>query len=236
MGSSRNYTSVTNRLTVTQASTINDAFASGGTISAWINVTNATAAYRIIDKSGGGTTANPASGYMFYIQTDGGTGYNIRFWQASGAGGNSRVAYFGNTGLAFGVWYYVTVTYNASNVANVPIFYIDGSVETTTDFSLTPGAATVADSTNTLYLGGNRNSDRGLVGFLCHCQMWKTILTQDQILESMIKPGTVRSSLAGYWTILGADSPERDLSGNGNTAAVTTAASSFNGPKVTKSK
>lgn len=232
MGSSRLFDAVTEQLVVTDTTAIQGVFTAGGTASCWLNLNGSGVASRLFDKTSG-ATLTPTNGWMFYIQNA--SGINLRFWQSRGTGGMDRIGRIANTDLNIGTWYFCTVVYDSSSAANSPSFYLNGVAEGSTASNNGSGNPNT-DVGNNLFLGGNNNDDRGLDGTLCHCQLWNRILTQDEIVESMYKPGSVRLNLVGYWPAMGSDSPERDLSGNGNSATVTGATQSFDGPLITKSR
>lgn len=227
MGASRSFAASTDRLTVTANSTINNIFVGGATVSAWIYPTDGSSPWRIFNKTGG-TTVTPSSGWMFYITTTTGN-TRIRLYQAFAS--NWRV-WQSTSNITLNAWNHVAVSYDNGATSNNPTFYINGVNDGYVQIITTGTGSYASDASDTLYLGGNNNSDRGWRGQLNYMQMWDATKTIDEINESRFRPGSVRSNLVGYWPLFGLDSPERDLSGLGNTAAITGATESFNGAPV----
>ena len=214
---------------VTDASVIQNPFAGGGTFGAWVYVYyNPSAPYRFIDKTGG-TTGTPSSGWMIYQQV--GIPSKLRIYVAYTSGSGYGI-WQCDTAFTDNTWTYISVTYDSDSSSNNPVFYFNGSATGTTAIT-SPSGSYISDSGNDIFLGGNHNGDRGFYGRICHWQLWNKVLTADEIVESMHKPGTVRDSLVGYWPGMGQDSPIRDLSGNGNTATINSVVGSTSGPDIT---
>ena len=217
MGSSRVWDADTDLIRITDTSVLQNVFDGGGTVSAWVYYTSSISLARIVSK------VAVDAGWIFWMN-------NLQF---------SFFYYFSGTNLSYktanlslNTWYYLTVTYNSNNVANVPIMYVNAVVTGAT--TATAGTGTYdTDVGQDLVIGNTTGVTGGFRGNICYVQLWDKILTIDEVSESMVKPGSVRTNLVGYWPVLGSDSPERDLSGNGNTGAVTSADSSDLGPKVT---
>jgi len=217
MGSSRIWDADSDLIRVADDSVLQDIFASGGTISAWVYYTSSVSLARIASK----VLTN--SGWVFYFET-----LKLTFF-AYFSGDNLKES-TGN--LSLNTWYYVTATYDSSSASNTPSFYLNGVAEGSST-ALTPTGTYDTDVGQDFVIGNTGAVSGGFRGNICYVQAWDRTLSNDEIIESMEKPGSVRQNLVGYWPVLGSDSPERDLSGNGNTGTVTGADSDSRGPPVT---
>jgi hypothetical protein len=123
---------------------LDDNFATGGTAALWFRM----------DSLGVAGTA----GHMVSTENTGATiGYTI----TANVGDTLGLAQkFSGTDGAWvfdftpdSVWHHLVVVYDASNVANVPVFYLDGVVTTTDQVLSTPTGAFSSDAGQTLDLG-----------------------------------------------------------------------------------
>lgn len=221
MGASRDFSSSsTNRIVVSSSSAITNVFNVGGTLACWALTGGLVNADRFMQK-GTGTLQDP--GWRFTITTGNVLSLGVR-WS-----GNARWDSVGT--LSNNTWNFVSVTYNSTSTANDPSFYINGILQTTVEV-IAPSGSVTSDFGVNLTIGNDSTFSRGWNGNLCYVQMWRRTLSVAEINEAMIRPGSIRTNLVGYWPCLGSDSPERDLSGNGNSGTVTGATESFNGPPV----
>lgn len=234
MGSSRDYNGTTSVLSIGDASQIQNIFSSGGTAMAWIyvNTTGENSSGRVFNKTNG-TSSSPTAGWAFAVR-NGTTASDIdlqflRKWSSSTGIPNWQI----NDVLFFDEWNYVGVTYSDSSTANNPSFWVNGVNLGSGTEQTPPSGSAVSDATYTLHLGNSNNNDRTFDGLQCYYQIWNRILSESEIIESMYKPGSITENLVGYWPCMG-DSPERDLSGNGNTGTVTGTSISANGSPVTR--
>ena len=69
--------------------------------------------------------------------------------------------------LAFGQWYHVVITYNASDVANNPTVYIDNGSVSITETTTPVGVG--ASGFDTVFMGGSSLGENlgGNIGFAC---------------------------------------------------------------------
>jgi len=115
-----------------------------------------------------------------------------------------------------GTWHHVLVTYD--DAANEIKIYLDGSQMGTT---LTP-TASIPSSTNPLNIG-RRSVDATEYwnGDLAEVAIFNRVVSSVEInaLAAGLSPSCF-AGLQAYWPILGDQSPEPDLSGNGNNATV----------------
>lgn len=81
---------------------------------------------------------------------------------------------------------------------------------------------------------GNDPSDslRFFNGRIAYVHFYNRTVTEAELTTIMYKPGSISDGLYGYWPLWGVNSPEIDLSGNGNTGTVTGATESSDGPPV----
>lgn len=199
---------------------------------AWIyvNTTGENSAGRVFNKTDG-SSSSPEAGWALSVR-NGTTASDIdlqflREW--SGSIGAWQI----NDVLFFDEWNYIGVTYSDSSTANNPTFWVNGVNLGSGTEQNSPSGSAVSDATYTLHLGNSNNNDRTFDGLQSYYQMWNRVLSESEIIESMYKPGSIRNNLVGFWPVLGVDSPERDLSGNGNTASPSNSTTDFNGPPVT---
>jgi hypothetical protein len=194
------------------AASVDNLFAGGGTISAWINpVSWGEGGYgRIADK---GTTTSGAQGWGFQVAgTDAADGYlnfesdfttNIGRWRTAAGS------------VAQGSWQNVVLVYDNSSLANVPKIYIDGNQVAVTQMSAPAGTAR-SDAAQDLYIGNRSGaSDRTFSGRIDEIRFSATALTADQIrADYKSVAGTLVSSsgvVAGPGGLLDNDSdPDND--------------------------
>jgi Concanavalin A-like lectin/glucanases superfamily len=115
-----------------------------------------------------------------------------------------------------GAWHHALFT--ASQTANQVKGYKGGILDQSGTWSAT------ASSSNGLEIG-HRRGDGGAypwIGDLAEVALWSRILTVGEIalMAGGAPASFFPSNLFGYWPILGDDSPEPDLSGNDNHAAL----------------
>lgn len=228
MASSREWDgSSSEYLTVTDNSAIQDIYSSGGTASVWAYVDGAGENNRghIYAKTSGASANNTSGG-----------GFQVRL------NTTVRLGFYGRWSSAFGVWetteaistgrwINLAVTMDTSSASNDPTFYFDAVAQTTSEV-VTPSGTYLSDVGDDIYIGNTLNDDRCFDGKLCYLQLWTRVLSTGELLEAMYRPGTVRNGLAAFWPIMGADSPERDLTGNGNTGSVTGTTAVFDGAPI----
>jgi len=89
----------------------------------------------------------------------------------------------------------------------------------------------VDDSAGNHTIGNNAATTRTFDGNHAYVFQYNNTITTTEMSQIMYLPGTVPLNLVGLWPMWG-DSPEVDLSGNGNTGTVTGAAASVEGPPV----
>jgi hypothetical protein len=207
MGASRKYTFNTDIITVTDDTAIQNVFTGGGTLAAWTFL-----------------NGEPVNNRRIMAKNDGSNGF--LYYYRSTSNGLSLFVYFSGNNLrqdtgvvSTDVWHHTAVTYNSDSDANRPVFYLDGQLLSSST-GTSPSGTVNSDVGQNLALGANNALNGSFRGDLCYLQMFDRILTLEEIQEVMVKSSALEGPKVGYWPMLG-DSPERDLSGNGNDGAVT---------------
>lgn len=225
MGASKDFPGSTDNVSVSSYSEIDNHWDLGGNISFWVYRNNSVANGRYLDKSDG-----PSSG-----QTDGwsifseGPNGNLRILQKRTTG---QLLWQTDNGISLNEWLFVSINYDNSSTSNSPVFYVN-SIEFAITQTSSGSGSIVNDSTFPLKIGNILNDDRPIDGKISHVHMYDRELTQAEIKEIMHKPGSIRDGLVGFWPLTDDGSTQRNLSGIGNTGAVTGATNSSDGPPVT---
>lgn len=148
----------------------------------WIDGTGGGAGGRLFDHS---VTANAL---MF---TGGGTNFTFKY------NFNTTAGLWTITPPSNSVWHHVAVVYDANNVANVPVIYIDGATVTVT--TNTAPVGTVTAPTTTLDIGNRGAGDRVWDGKIAEFAIWNNeLLTADEVIALAkgsgaftIRPGSI---------------------------------------------
>lgn len=74
-------------------------------------------------------------------------------------------------------WHNLIITYDSSNVANDPIFYIDGAATALGSDSNPTALETPTDTADAFVVGNRGNAERTWDGYLCEFAVWNRILT-----------------------------------------------------------
>jgi hypothetical protein len=177
------------------------------TYSAWVNQTANGVSSRIIDKV-----------YKQFLSGDGTVSFNHNF---SGTQGS----WYKSSAFSMGAWHHVTVTYDNSNVANVPILYVDGVKQTWTGLTQPTGTATL-DTGSSIYIGNNNTYTRGLQGKIDGPRIYNRILTGSEIAtiyNGGLGSNTNSSSgIVGWWKMNeGSGITAADSSGSNNPGTLT---------------
>jgi len=161
------------------ASSIDNIFATGGSISFWMYIDDwGSASFpRIFDKSDGvGTT-----GWNIYIRDDDDANpketitflhtFSTSFFRWN-ADANS---------LDIDEWIHIVITYDGSSTSNDPIIYKNGSVLGITEAS--SGSGTIeSDAAYSLLIGNDVNSE-GIIGKLDEIALFDDVLSADEVLD-----------------------------------------------------
>lgn len=159
------------------SSSINDIFASGGTIAlVFKNRSLALNLRRLLDKDSGAATtgfiialldafSSPATSLRFSAPFTG----TLGIWASPD---NSTPI---NTNLI------VFITYNSSSAANVPTIYINSATASTLTTLSSPTGSSVSDAANALFIGNRSLLDRTLNGYISEVIAWKRVLSSTEI-------------------------------------------------------
>jgi len=218
MGSSRNFDADTEVINCGSAAVLDNIFDGGGTIMAWIYINEDIGSGRFLAKEGS------LIGWQFYYRSSTNVISFLQYFTT-----NYRRE--DTTTVNINEWIHCAATYNSNSSSNRPSMYLNGILNAST-IGVSPSGSRQSDAAQSFCIGNNTANNGPFRGLVCYAQAFDRILSAAEINEAMIRPGSIRTNLVGYWPCLGSDSPERDLSGNGNTGTVTGATESFNGPPV----
>jgi hypothetical protein len=233
MGSSRDFNGTTDDMVASYIAAYDDIFQGGAALAAWINFDTLGENNRgAIITHITGTSSNPGQGWGFQMRNPS-SNNRIQFFHMFFDGAVNFGLWYNDTNLTADTWTHVAVVYNSSSTSNNPTMYINGVADTVTEHFTPTGSEFDSFSSDGYYIGNTDNDDRTFDGELAYVHVYDATITAAQVNEIMRKPGSIRPNLLGYWPILGSDSPERDLSTTKNTAAVSGASSSADGPPVT---
>ena len=130
------------------------------------------------------------------------------------------------TGYSVNTWHHAAGTFTSTTARAA---FIDGGSKGTDTTSIVPA------NENRISIGrwGDSTPGNYMSGRICEVGLWDVVLTDDEIsaLARGVTPNRVRpANLKGYWPVWGLHSPEIDLSGNGNSLAVTGAVKADHAP------
>lgn len=188
---------------------------SGVTTSAWFK------------RTGGGTFGHLISkwtSYMCVVQDGGGSTKDWKFTVWIGSAGNDLVSTAHNL-WADNLWNHVACSYDGTtqkitlNGTVIASQALSGSIDVTTN-NLRLG----------LYEGGG--ADYEFAGNVAYVQIFNRGLTATEIEQTRWCPGSVPNGMVAYLPLLGNNSPEIDLTGNGNTATNSSTTASSDGPPI----
>jgi len=133
---------------------VDDLFANGGTLTAWIRP-------RSWGEGTFGRVADKASDTMaatgWALQVDGGQAPNHALIFEHGFSGGLGRWNGPDSSIALGAWAHVAIVYDASNANNRPVMYVNGVVQGLTTLN-TPSGARASDATNNLGIGDQVSS------------------------------------------------------------------------------
>lgn len=174
----RDFDGVDDFIKLGSSAEVNNLFASGGTISAWINPDGwgENGYGRILDKAATTFGAN-GPGWALQVTSSGAILFEHGFSSAAG----DWITSSGVVSLSGG-WYQVTVVYNASTPATDPKIYINGVQASVTE-NWTPSGTITDDSSLQLTVGNYAsNTTRTFDGGIDEVRVAKTSLTAAQVL------------------------------------------------------
>ena len=165
-------------ITIPKTAVIDNIFAGGGTIMAWINPAS--------DGEGNaGKIAEKTNGWLWAVLSEFAGAVKARFyvWRD----GNDGYWDLDNRDITLNAWTRCAVTYNSDSVNNDPIFYINGIVAASSE-SGTPTDVQGDDSGDDLLIGNNAGGTGtwdGLIGgFMAKSRILTPLEMQDIYLET----------------------------------------------------
>lgn len=132
----------------------------------------------------------------------------------------------GSTTITLNGWDHAAMTYDGSDHK----VFLNG-VEEATD----PHTGNLRSNNREVWIGRNPDDEATFLGRIDEPVIWNAALTLNEIIALYrgVRPRRIRpTSIVGGWPLWGAHSPEIDLSGNGNSLAITGAVVA-NGAPVT---
>jgi len=153
-----------------------NAFASGGTISAWVNPSslgeNVTG--RIAQK---GDQGGANGGWLLCCLAQSGNNISLRFqhlWSTGDVYADSGYS------LPIGQWTHVAVHYDGSSPSNTATFYFNGVADVGTNTNSGSGTVATDDSTP-LYIGDRSTSDKSWDGQISQVRLHNRALSADEV-------------------------------------------------------
>lgn len=211
---------VNDKVTVSDDAAIQDIFDGGGTIEPRIEAVSDGEgnAARILEKGGG------AKGWELRVESQVGDGMALTFIQRFD---NTRGEWQTTAkDIPVGEQRHVAVTYDADDVGNNPIFYIEDAQGVMQSVSVTelvtPVGTRLSDVGDDLVIGNRSAGDRTFDGFIDDPRMWSDIRTPTEIADNYkVELIGNEAGLAGLWKFdEGTGSTAADSTSNGNDGTV----------------
>ena len=230
MGASIEFAGGTDRIEVSTYSGMTDIFTGGGNISFWTKLNSSMsgngAALRFLDKTRG-TSASPTEGWACYRLSFDASNDLMSFLIRRDGLSVSNLP----LEIPLDEWIHLSLNWGGDPAVTPVQFHNGINVGSMNSFSGT--GPYVPDTNNPVFFGNSPNLDRPLEAEMCYVHMYDKELSVEEINEIMHKPGSIRDGLVGFWPLTDDGSTQRNLSGIGNTGAVTGATNSADGPPVT---
>jgi hypothetical protein len=158
IGSALPFNGSNDRIDYGSETELDNVFAGGGTVEAWISPASAGEAGfgRILCKEDN-------SGWLLIVDNVNVTS-SITF-QHEGASGSVGIWAAPNATLAANVWHQVTAVYDKDSSANNAVLFVDGAAVTTTELE-SPTGPLDSDATSTLVVGNRPAGDRAYDGLI----------------------------------------------------------------------
>lgn len=157
---------------VTPDTSLDNVFASGGSISCWIytRTDGEGSVGKIIDKRGGTT-----NGWSLNVQNDDATNFRLNFEQEFST---TKGAWQTEIDIPLNTWIHVVVTYDYDDVANNPKFYINGVERNSTVITetSTPVGTANSDVGIPLIIGNIEDGSNTFDGLLEEVRLYSDIL------------------------------------------------------------
>lgn len=132
-------------------------------------------------------------------------------------------------------WYGMCATWDGSlTAANIHIYKLENGVfsEATYQTSTDGITAVASDAADTVVIGNRVGGARSFDGSLAFMQVWARVLSNGEMIQALLYPGSIMNNLRGFWPLWGSSSIEPDLSGNGNHGTVTGAIKGLTEPPI----
>lgn len=156
------------------SSSLDDIFAGGGAITAWINPRSWGEADfgRIVDKS---ASTGADNGYHFHVLSSG----NLRFdHDFDGGDGQMNTT---TAPIALNQWSHVAVVYNRDSAANDPAIYVQGVLQNADSFI--PSGTALSDSSHSLIIGNHSDASRTFDGQIDDVRIYNRALSVEEIAQ-----------------------------------------------------
>jgi beta-galactosidase len=123
-----------------------------------------------------------APAYRFFFRFGSSDVNSVGFATEDGVNGDFDS---GGGTISLGSWYHVAASYDRSNLANLPVFYVNGARQTTVALTMPSGAA--PPLTGTGYIGNLAALDRAWSGLIDDLRIYNRLLSdaEVQVLASM---------------------------------------------------
>jgi hypothetical protein len=169
-------------------SSIDNIWAGGGTLSAWIypHSDGESNFGMIANKRAGGNL-----GWIFHLNDESGGVCDLRFYQyrASSAGDwitTSRE-------VTINAWNHIAISFDSDNTSNNPSIYVNGTLVALTQTGSQSGAIT-SDASVDMYIGGEAGA-YSFDGKMCDFKLFNSVLTEAQVQELYKKPENTPSAV-----------------------------------------
>ncbi len=180
----------TSRLIVSDDSSIQNIFAGGGSVMAWLSPdSDCTSDGRIAEKTG----------WSFYLQGTSGSNARAKFrLSRATANGIWRTGYDVSTS---GSWTHVAVVYDSDSTSNDPSLYVNGESVTPTEEVIPQGAVT-GDSGDDFYMGDASGGTSNYDGYIREVRLYDTALSASDVLQvyQTVDLGYIQDGPAGTGT------------------------------------
>jgi hypothetical protein len=127
------------------------------------------------DGLGGSTAGRHVNKERWYLSAPGST--RLNFTRSATTAG---VWQSPSNSILTGQWYHVVVTYDGSNIANKPMFYINGELVATSTSTQAAGVLS-SDAGDNLLIGNSAGANRGFDGLIGITRLFNRILSAQEI-------------------------------------------------------
>ncbi len=189
-------------ITVTDSTTIQNIFAGGATISAWVRPqpNPKDTSWPIMIKG-------PNTFWLFYLYQQSNDSLRVIFDMNafSVLGG---IWHTTDREVRLSEWTHIAVTYDNSSLTNDPIIYVNGTAVDITEIS-TPSGVVNTDAGEDLYVGRNDSSDVTFSGCIDDVRIYSDILTADEV-DDISNNGNILELCYYQWpaTYTATDTPD----------------------------